>query len=58
MASVTLKNVKKIYPFNGDDAKKKKKKKGEETTEKKVNLQITDKGVVAVQEFSLDIKDK
>ena len=28
MASVTLKNVKKIYPFNGDDAKKKKKKKG------------------------------
>ena len=37
---------------------KKKKKKGEETTEKKVNLQITDKGVVAVQEFSLDIKDK
>ena len=58
MASVTLKNVKKIYPFNGDDAKKKKKKKGEEATEKKVNLQITDKGVVAVQEFSLDIKDK
>ena len=58
MAGVTLKNVKKIYPFNGDDAKKKKKKKGEETTEKKVNLQITDKGVVAVQEFSLDIKDK
>ena len=33
MASVTLKNVKEIYPF-------------------------TDKGVVAVQEFSLDIKDK
>ena len=58
MASVTLKNVKKIYPFNGDDAKKKKKKKGEEAPEKKVNLQITDKGVVAVQEFSLDIKDK
>ena len=58
MASVTLKNVKKIYPFNGDDAKKKKKKKGEEAPEKKVNLQITDKGVVAVQEFSVDIKDK
>ena len=56
MASLTLKNVKKIYPFNGDDAKKKKKKKGE--PEKKSNLQITDKGVVAVQEFSLDIADK
>ena len=59
MASLTLKNVKKIYPFNGDDAKKsKKKKKGEEGEEKKVNLQITDKGVVAVQEFNLEIKDK
>ena len=57
MASLTLKNIKKIYPFNGDDAKKKKKKKGEES-EKKVNLQITDEGVVAVQEFNLDIADK
>ena len=48
MATLTLKNIKKIYPFNGDDAKKKKKK-GE--PEKKNNLQITDKGVVAVQEI-------
>ena len=55
MSSLTLKNVKKIYPFNGDDAKKKKKK-GE--PEKKINLQITDKGVVAVQEFNLEIADK
>ena len=62
MASLTLKNIKKIYPFNGDDeknAKKKKKKKGaEEQPEKKVNLQITDEGVVAVQEFNLEIADK
>ena len=58
MASLTLKNVKKIYPHNGDDAKKSKKKKKGEETEKKVNLQITDKGVVAVQEFNLDIADK
>jgi len=60
MASLTLKNIKKVYPHNGDDAKKqkKKKKKGEEQPEKKVNLQITAEGVVAVQEFSLDIKDK
>ena len=58
MASVTLKNVKKIYPFNGDDAKKNFLLNDAATTEKKVNLQITDKGVVAVQEFSLDIKDK
>ena len=59
MASLTLKNIKKVYPHNGDDAKKaKKKKKGDEQPEKKVNLQITAEGVVAVQEFSLDIADK
>ena len=57
MSSLSLRNIKKIYPHNGDDAKKKKKKKGDEP-EKKVNLQITEKGVVAVQEFSLEIADK
>ena len=60
MASLTLKNIKKIYPHNGDDAKKakKKKKNADEPEKKKVNLQITDKGVVAVQEFNLEIADK
>ena len=59
MASMSLRNIKKIYPFNGDEGKKaKKKKKGEEETEKKVNLQITDQGVVAVQEFNLEVADK
>ena len=59
MANVSLRNIKKVYPFNGDDAKKAKKaKKGEQQEEKKVNLQITDKGVVAVQEFNLEIADK
>ena len=59
MASLTLKNIKKVYPFNGDDAKQaKKKKKGDEPEKKKTNLQITDEGVVAVQEFNLEIKDK
>ena len=57
MATVTLKNVKKIYPFISGEGKKKKKKK-DEPEEKKVNLQITDQGVVAVQEFNLDIADK
>lgn len=57
MATVSLKNVKKIYPFISGEGKKKKKKK-EEPEEKKVNLQITDQGVVAVQEFNLDIADK
>ena len=59
MASLTLKNIKKVYPFNGDDAKKAKKcKKGDEPEKKKANLQITDEGVVAVQEFNLEIADK
>ena len=60
MAQMTLKNIKKIYPHNGDDAKKaKKKKKTEDQPEKeKINLQITEEGVVAVQEFNLEIADK
>ncbi len=46
----------KIYPFSGDEAKKSKKK--GDTEEKKVNLQKTDKGVIAVQQFNLDIADQ
>jgi len=59
MASVILKNVKKIYPNTGSESKKKKKHSDRETPEeKKHNLQITERGVVAVQEFSLEIADK
>ena len=57
MASLTLKNIKKVYPHSVDTKKAKKKKK-DAPEEKKVNLQITDEGVVAVQEFNLEIKDK
>ncbi len=57
MATVQLKNVKKVYPFVSGEGKKKKKKDAP-VEEKKVNLQITDEGVVAVQEFNLDIADK
>ena len=53
MAKVILKNLKKVYP---NAEKKKKGKKGEEV--KKSNLQITAEGVVAVQEFNLEIADK
>ena len=53
MASLSLKQITKIYPHS---EKKKKPKKGAE--EKKSNLQITDEGVVAVQKFNLDIADK
>ena len=53
MAEVILKNLKKVYP---NTEKKKKVKKGE--PEKKTSLQITDEGVVAVQDFNLHIADK
>ena len=53
MAEVRLANIKKIYPNQGST----KKKKGE-APEKKHNLQITEEGVVAVQQFSLDIADR
>ena len=55
MATVQLKNIKKVYPFRD---KPQKKKNNSAREEKQVNLQITDEGVVAVQEFSLDIADK
>ena len=64
MASVSLKNIKKIYPFLADEEKKKrkaaKKKKDMPVDDgkEKANLQITDQGVVAVQEFNLEIADK
>ena len=54
MATMNLKDVMKIYPLPKDQ-KAKKPKKGEE--EKKINLQITEKGVVAVQQFNLDVAD-
>ena len=52
MAEVILKNIKKVYP-NSEP-----KKKSKDSGEKKHNLQITDEGVVAVQEFNLDIADR
>ena len=56
MAEVKLQNIKKVYPY--DAGEKKKKKKEVASDEQKANLQITDEGVVAVQEFNLDIADK
>jgi len=51
MASVTLKNIKKVYPNSG--SKKEKKRAAE-----KQDVKLTEEGVIAVQEFSLDIADK
>ena len=60
MSKVVLKNIKKIYPFQSGEAKKVGKKLAHdaEASKKKTNLQITEKGVVAVQEFNLEIADK
>ncbi len=55
MASVTLIDLKKIYPRT---EKKVKKKKEEGEYQEKANLQITEEGVIAVQEFNLEIADK
>ena len=54
MATVSLRDIKKVYP---NTESKKKRKKGE-AEEKKHNLQITDEGVLAVQNFNLEIADK
>ena len=61
MAEVILKNIKKVYPIGNAErqqlkAANKEKEKNPESN--KANLQLTEEGVVAVQEFSLDIKDK
>ena len=56
MAGLSLVNVKKIYPGTNDH--KKSKKKHESGEEKKAQLQVTNEGVVAVQEFNLDVADK
>lgn len=45
MATVTLKHIEKVYPNTGDQ-------------KKKHNLKVTEEGVVAVQDFNLDIADQ
>ena len=55
MAEVVLKNIKKVYPLQ--ENKKGLFGKKKETNKKSTNLQITDEGVVAVQDFNIDIND-
>ena len=49
MAEIVLKNIKKIYP----NEKKNKSLFGKKTEQKKSNLEVTEEGVVAVQDFNL-----
>ena len=61
MATLSLRNIQKIYPVREEDKPKKKKRKkaDEEPAEpKSYNLKITDEGVVAVDSFNLEIADK
>ena len=58
MATVTLKHIQKIYPNTEAPSKKKKKKEEAPVEEKKYKLKVTDEGVVAVDDFNLDIADK
>ena len=55
MAEVILRGIKKVYP---NTETKKKKKKGAQEEAKKTNLTVTEEGVLAVQDFNLEIKDK
>jgi len=57
MATVSLKGIKKIYPHS-EVKKQAKKKKKTENEENKVNLLVTEEGVLAVQDFNLEIGDK
>ena len=60
MATLSLRNIEKIYP-NAQDTPKKKKlfgKKNDEPKHRVGNLKVTEEGVVAVQDFNLEIKDK
>ena len=56
MATIQLKNVKKVYPYSGGELRKLQKSQAEE--EAPSSLQFTDEGVVAVQEFNLDVADR
>ncbi len=50
MATLSLRHIEKVYP-NAVDKKKKKE-------EKKTNLKVTEEGVLAVDDFNLEIADK
>ena len=54
MATVSLRHIEKVYP-NAEDGRKKKKG---ESGHKKTNLKVTEEGVLAVQDFNLEIADQ
>lgn len=59
MADVVLKHVEKIYPYVEKKKRRFRKsaKSQAEEAAKKTNLQLTEKGVLAVKDFNMEIKD-
>ncbi|MDY3969863.1 MAG: sn-glycerol-3-phosphate ABC transporter ATP-binding protein UgpC [Atopobiaceae bacterium] len=57
MSDVSLRHITKIYP-NTEPAKKKHFGKKEPEKKHNANLKVTDEGVVAVEDFNLEIKDR
>ena len=59
MATVSLKHIEKVYPSEGSAKKARKaKKKAGDAPEKKSNLKETAEGVLAVEDFNLEIGDR
>ncbi len=61
MATLSLRQVQKIYPLRDEDKEKKKRsKKGEEepAEKKSYKLKVTEEGVVSVDDFNLEIADR
>ena len=57
MATVSLHNVKKVYPYTTVmERRRERNARGEAPG--RANLQITEEGVVAVQAFNIDIADQ
>ena len=56
MATVNLKKIKKVYPNTGEKKRRRDRKAG--STVQTSGVEVTEQGVVAVQEFDLDIADQ
>ena len=58
MSTISLQHIQKIYPNVAVQERRKKKDKDGDIPKKKNNLKITDEGVVAVDDFNLEVADK
>ena len=63
MATLSLRHIQKIYPLREDDSAKRKRRKRKKGVDEQENapastLKVTKEGVVAVDDFNLEIKDK